>query len=109
MKYIMLETEEGQKLPFLFPEAVNHDNMALFAAGLVKAQFKLPKEPKVVNAGFASVNDVRVFGKSESLGNLPSAPLDATRIIAGESVMYMPDAFLVPLAEKIEELAKADK
>lgn len=100
MKYIMLQTTDGQKLPVIFPEALVHVHVAAVMTRMVERSFNRPAA--VVSAGFVTFGDkVKVHGESESLDNLKSNPLDAMRIVSGASVAHMPDAVLEPLARKL--------
>lgn len=106
MKYIMLQTAEGAKLPVLFPETLVHSDVADVMGRLVdisrgsKALGR--KRTRVASAGFVGIEGkLTVSGKSESLGDIQSNPLDSARIMAGASVEYMPDGMLSPIAYRI--------
>lgn len=92
MKYIILETEDGAKYPFIFPEAMTHSIVASVM------QYVLPGHKSVVSAGFVEIGtDVTVYGESESLGGLKSNAMDSARIMLGASIQHMPDDMLPPL------------
>lgn len=106
MKYVMLETADGQKLPILFPEALVHRDVSDVMGRLVdrtmgpKALGRRRTLPS--SAGFVGfTGPVAVHGKSETLGDMQSKPLDAARIIAGSAVSFMPDAMLAPVAARL--------
>lgn len=107
MKYVMLETSEGQKLPVIFAEAFVHAEVADIMGRWIDRQTagrNLGKRRTMAaSAGFVGLTGVTVSGKSESLGDLQSKPLDAARIMAGSAVAFMPDAMLGPLAERLTE------
>lgn len=116
MKYVMLETADGQKLPVIFPEAFVHADVADVMGRLIDRQTagrNLGKRRTLASsAGFVGfTSPVTVHGKSESLGDLQSRPLDAARIIAGSAVAFMPDAMLTPIASKLltDQLREAAK
>ena len=119
MKYIMLETKDGAKLPIIFPDVLTH----LFVAGAMKLVLDTldptkdlrPKQlasmndnpnSRVISAGFVSVIEAETFGESESLG-VHSNKFDGGRMMFGQAVMHMPDetveATLKLLAEKKKE------
>ena len=103
MKYIMLENDEGHKIPVLFGEAFVHAHMAKYTAGLARAAFG--KIYDVSSAGFVSVTRVGIatFGESESL-KIKSNPVDGLRIELGEAVSHMPDFMILPLADKLKKV-----
>ena len=95
MKYIMMETEDGKRMPFVFPESVVHLHMAV----LIKALMDLPKMPvKCVSAGFVSGIGLGLttHGESESIG-VASDPVDAAYIALGEAVARMPPELMPAL------------
>ncbi len=95
-----METREGQKLPFLFPDSVTHLYVAMAMSALVKSTMNT--EAKAVSAGFVSIGtDVSVSGESESLGGLKSIPSDAARIVVGECLSFMPDSLATMMLEKL--------
>lgn len=125
MKYIMLETENGQKLPIIFPDVLTH---SLVAGAIQLAVDALSPEKDLrpqqcerllasgsappVSAGFISLGlDVTVSGLSESLGELKHNPSDAARVMIGESVQFMPDAMALMLLDKLRlnEQLRGDK
>lgn len=116
MKYIILETAEGQKLPIIFPNALTHacvaGAMQLAVDVLdtkkdlrVKQCVRLLEEASSppISAGFISLGfDIETHGTSESL-NLSPGEHDAARIALGEAIDFMPDGMLVPLWAKIKQ------
>lgn len=99
MKYIMLETDDGFKLPFVFPETITHAFITAFI--IAGVQRERGCRSRVVSAGFVSFSSfgVRVHGDSESL-DLESNPADAMRIEFGDSVHCVPDSMVERLAEQ---------
>lgn len=103
MKYIMIETQDGAKLPFIFPEAVTHQFMAAVCQHIVHRELKSDRSV-TVSAGFVGMgNDITVTGESESLGGLKHNPADAGRIMFGAAVQFMPDSMVDMLFEKLME------
>lgn len=106
MKYVMVLTDKGQRLPVLFPDSLNHDLVAGFIVYAIQAQLKCNAHP--ISAGFVSLGeDVTVHGRSESL-KLEPMPHDAARIMVGDSIAFMSDAQLAPLLDKLKEVSKDD-
>lgn len=117
MKYIMLETDEGLKLPIIFPEILTHCFVAgamQLAVDCMDPQKDLrPRQllsmleggsAKPVSAGFINLGvDVEVHGDSESLGGLKHNPADAGRVVMGDSIQFMPDSIVVDLLKRIKE------
>lgn len=99
MKYIMIETEKGQKLPFIFPECINHDLAATMAQVLINAQFK-GCESKPASAGFVEFQSVKVHGESKSLGGMKSVASDAPRIAYGGAVEFVDNDMLASMLMK---------
>lgn len=103
MKYIMVETSDGQKLPFVFSENLVHSEFAKAALQSVRDHRRVAC--RVVSAGFVGFTaesvGVTCIGESESLGCLKSNPLDALRIMAGTSIEHMPDMMLRSMAAKL--------
>jgi hypothetical protein len=100
----MLETKEGQKLPFLFPEAMTHLFVAMAIRAILPATMNT--EAEVVSAGFVNLGlGAEVHGESESLGGMKSNPADAARIMVGDSLAFMPDALAVQMLERLREAA----
>ena len=100
MKYVMMETTEGAKLPFIFPDSMVHAAMAAVATVAIEATIK--QKAQVVSAGFVSMGlDVQVFGASESQKGLQHNPADASRIMIGDSVAFMPDALMTAIMAKL--------
>lgn len=86
-------------LPVIFPDTLTHsvvaDCMSL-AVGICCNATGAP-----VSAGFVELgHDVAVHGDSESL-KLASKPVDAARIMLGDSIAFMPDAIVLQMLEKI--------
>lgn len=115
MKYIVLETEDGQSLPILFPECLTHcfvaGAMQLVVDTLDPKKDLRPKQldrllehgsAKVVSAGFAGVASVSVHGESESLGGVKSKPSDEARILMGDTAGFIPDSLLMPMLERLK-------
>lgn len=116
MKYIMLETKEGMKLPILFPDILTH----CFVAGAMQLAVDCldskkdlrPKQlmtllesgsTRVTGAGFVAVDsDVRTFGESESLGGVTPGVADAARIALGDAVALATDAFVLKMAAELK-------
>lgn len=104
MKYIVLETDEGQKLPIIFPEAFVHAEVADLMKRLCMISLNA-KGVKVASAGFVGFRTMPlVSGESESLGGLQHNRLDGVRMMAGASVAHMPDFIIQRLAGKIIDL-----
>lgn len=103
MKYIMLENDEGHKIPVLFGEAFVHAFMAKYTIDLARVSFK--KRYTIASAGFVSVtrDGIATHGESESLG-IKSNPVDGLRIELGEAVSHMPDFMILPLADKLKKV-----
>ena len=101
MKYIMIETNEGHKLPIIFPEALVHAEVA----DLMKRLCMLSLHAKGVNvasAGFVGFPVMpTVAGDSESLGGVKHNPLDSVRMMAGSAIAYMPDEMVESLARRM--------
>jgi hypothetical protein len=118
MKYIMIETNEGEKIPVIFAESLVHANVAEVMVRAItfertRASDKTIREHaaswdlRVVSAGFVSFPITpTVAGESESLDGIKSRPLDGFRMQAGASVAHMPDRMLYGLAQKAEVQAK---
>ncbi len=106
MKYIMMETEEGQKLPFLFPDSCTHAVVAEFMTVMFRSIHKQTAKP--VSAGFVSLGlGAVVEGESESLGGMKSIPADAARIMVGESLAFMPDILAIQMLERLRAMEEA--
>ena len=100
MKYIMLITEHGQKLPIVFPDALTHSVVAQVMSAAV--EICANAKAKVSSAGFVSLGtDVEVYGDSESLG-IKHVPADASRIMVGDSIAFMPDAMATAIMDKLK-------
>ena len=102
MKYIMIETSEGARMPFLFPESCTHSVMAELMRTMLD-WFHNMKATIVVSAGFVNMGtDLTVHGESESLGGLKSVKADAARIILGHAIQFMPDPMVTMLLGQLE-------
>lgn len=112
MKYIMIQTADGEKLPIIFPERLVHKDVADIMRRVVgmSTAGQLGKAlPQVVSAGFVEFTSIpSVAGVSESLGELKHNPLDGFRIKFGAAVSHMPDELLAPLMTKLEAYQLAD-
>lgn len=105
MKYIMLETALGQKLPIIFPTTFNHVDIAAVTKVLLERRQEVSSE--CVSAGFVELGDnVTVHGESESLGGLKSRPTDAMRIMIGEAVSHTPDDLMEKILAAVQEAVK---
>lgn len=93
MKYVMLLDSTGAHYPFIFPEILSHDEVALHCKRAV------PNPSTLMSAGF--YHNGQTYGKSESLG-VGSRTIDAVYIRFGTSVMYMPETLLEPLFGKFK-------
>lgn len=101
MKYVMLETSEGKKLPFLFPEELVHADFAHLMIRLVKIQTK--QSCRVISAGFVEPGlDVTVHGESESIG-IKSQHSDAAYIALGAAISMMPSYMVGDLLLKAKK------
>jgi len=107
MKYIILETAKGVKLPIIFPECLTHSHVAgamqLVVETLDPSKDLRPRQCEdllsrgkapPVSAGFVRVIEALTSGESESLG-VKAAPSDAGRIIFGDPVALMPDGMVM--------------
>ena len=107
MKYVMLETSEGEKIPVIFAESLVHANVADVIKRVIHYERRGGLEINVASAGFVGFHDTpTVAGESESLGGKRANPLDGFRMQAGTSVSHMPDAMLEPLERKARTDAK---
>lgn len=118
MKYIMLETEDGRKLPIIFPDCLVHSLVAgaiqLAVDAMNPKKDLRPQQCErllrdgstaVFSAGFIGLGlDVTCHGESESLGGLKSAPADAARIMVGEAGQFMPDDMIELLSERLRAM-----
>ena len=121
MKYVMLETRGGLKLPIIFPDFLVHAHVAGAMQQVMLAMSSTDKQfhenrlqamlddanfrgvgAKLMSAGFVGFTGVTVSGESESLGGVKSRPSDAGRILMGDSVMLMPDDVVHVLHSKIK-------
>jgi hypothetical protein len=96
MKYVILETQHGQRLPFLFPELLVHAQMAEVFKAALQAFIHVSAVP--VSAGHASIQGAEIHGESESLELVPLAG-DEARMVLGDSIAFLPDERLLPLYE----------
>jgi len=84
MKYVMLFAEGqpgeiGRKIPVIFPnELVHREVAAMFVQCLSRHGYS---NLRVESAGFITLKDARVHGKSESLG-IEISPGDAVTILS---------------------------
>lgn len=107
MKYVMFETENGRKFAVMFPDHMVHAQVAQMVGILSLRAHKEMATP--VTAGFVNPGDeLSVAGESESL-KLKSDPVDAIRIMIGESVSSMPDSILAPLWKQVEDARRSVK
>lgn len=115
MKYIIMETEEGLRLPIIFPDILTH----CFVAGAMQLVIDTMNPAKdlrptqldrmlkdgdgeVTSAGFVNLgNDVTVYGESESIG-VKSDDVDALVIMIGEQAQFMPKAILKDIWAKMQ-------
>jgi hypothetical protein len=105
MKYVMMETGEGQKLPFIFPEVLVHQTMAMLFGAAIEVGMNVKAE--AVSAGFIKLGlGAEVYGESESLGGMKSVEADAARIMVGNSIAFMPDALATQMLERLRAVAK---
>jgi hypothetical protein len=90
MKYIMIHKsfEDGQAVtyPIIFPNELNHSDVAERITDLLKSMHKL-ETIKVVSAGIYNVDTVQCGGHSESL-NLESSETDGMRIRLRDYYMF---------------------
>lgn len=108
MKYIILQTADGQRFPIAFPEAFTH----CFVAGAMQLVLDTldPKKDlrpkqldtmlasgsgKVVAAGFCNTGrDFACFGESESLGAVSRPALDEAIFAIGQQAGFLGDDML---------------
>lgn len=74
MKYIMLRRGE-QEVPVIFPEFLNHADVARVMTGVFELSTAKP-----VSAGTVEVMALATHGKSVTLGDLPARDEDAATI-----------------------------
>lgn len=99
MKYVMMLTLAGQRLPILFPEHLVHAHVADDMRRRILRDTKQPAGP--VSAGFVSFKEgLSVYGESDTLG-LKSRPIDAAYIALGAPVAFMPEDVLAVMWEKL--------
>lgn len=104
MKYIMLETDEGKKIPFVFPNELVHADVADLMCRLVSVRTNQYARP--ISAGFVELGfDTTVHGESETL-SLKSNDSDAAYLALGDSVNMMPDYVVGQLLEKAKSKRK---
>lgn len=98
MKYIMLETTDGKKLPVIFPNDFIHAEVEKY---MVHCLLKHTEQlSHAVSAGFVDVGlDTTTHGESETL-NLKAKGTDAAYIALGEGVNMMPDYMVGQLLQK---------
>lgn len=89
MKYVMFEVKLNlttMSVPVLFPNLVVHKEVADAMAMCLRRHWR-GAEIKPVSAGFISQLEVaKAHGKSESMGDLESRPIDADIIMLGGRV-----------------------
>lgn len=112
MKYVMIETEEGAKFPFIFPESLVHCDMYQVATSALQDAGHHPRT--CVSAGFVHFGNghsgnLVVSGRAESLNNLSHKPVDAARILLGETAHYLSDAYCHNVQAMIERNAARSK
>jgi hypothetical protein len=117
VKYIVLETKDGARLPIIFPEALTHS----FVAGAMQLAVDAldPKKDlrgkqceslldrasaPVVSAGFVQIDGAHVHGTSESLGGVKYNNADAARIILGDAIQFMPDDLAMLMLAKLNAM-----
>lgn len=75
----MFKIDAGEQgtlmVPIIFPNLVVHADINKFVGTLLRRQFDKPVE--AISAGFCEIECDAVHGKSESMGNLASDPIDA--------------------------------
>lgn len=121
MKYIILETDDGMKLPVIFPDILAHVHVAgamQFALETLDITKDLrPRQMeqrakegpgKVASAGFVSIGlGTLATGESESLG-VKSNMADTGRIVMDGAVAYLPDEMvLMTFARLIDQMKGA--
>lgn len=100
MKYIIMETTDGTKLPILFPEALTHSVVMRCMQAAIKECFNRALSGPV-SAGFVEIEGAATYGKSESLGGMKPGPADADRIRMGGAVSNVADQFVLGMAFKL--------
>lgn len=96
----MLETDNGARMPFVFPESGVHSIMALLMIEMLR-KFHAT-EASVVSAGYVQIGtDTTVHGGSTSLEDMNHNPADAARLILGDAVQFMPDEMATMLLGKL--------
>lgn len=63
MKYIMLKTKAGQKIPIIFPEHMVHSEVA----SAITRSGQIPNVIGVDSAGYCKLDGVHCFGESSTL------------------------------------------
>lgn len=99
MKYVMLQSEDGRRVPVVFPNHLTHLVVAYAIAATSVSK------TRAVSAGFVDISTLGCSGKSESLG-LQHDPDDPLYIWGGDAVAYMEPDFIRPLFEKWKKLGK---
>lgn len=104
MKYVVLETDAGKKLPFIFPDSLTHSIMSEYAARATSVCLGLGNSRRVtpISAGFTDISAASVHGYSESL-KLKFKETDVARIIIGEAVTFIPDELVMKVFGEIME------
>lgn len=96
MKYVMMETDDGQLIPVLFPDCLVHATVASVIARAILVDTK--RDARARSAGFVSIGDgITTQGGSESL-HLESRPIDAAYIRFGDAASRMPEEFVTMMA-----------
>lgn len=103
MKYIMLITDEGQHLPFIFPEHLVHADVAEFLRMLVAQATK--RMSRLESAGFVTISEAITHGESESTGK-QSRVIDGKYIELGDAVAMLPPDMLKLVSENIDAKMK---
>lgn len=104
MKYIMMETAEGKKIPILFPDCIVHSEMEKAATFAIHRSLK--QYSQAVSAGFVGIDgEFTTSGESESIG-IKSKKVDAAYIAFGDAASLMPEAIVADLAVKAKKAKK---
>lgn len=98
MKYIILSSREGMKLPFIFPNQMIHRDMAAVMMAMTHRNMNTKTYP--LSAGFVEIGlDTTVHGRSETLG-LDSRVNDAAYLALGEAASMMPESMIQDILKK---------
>lgn len=102
MKYVILDAK-GHKLPIIFPEALNHDNVATALAEAIARQVPSYRNSVTIyGAGFCDPIVISVHGKSETL-NVESKALDLPYLALGDAVAHMPPEMAQVMLQHLTE------